>query len=256
MNKSRILLLTVFLGIYAASNAQTRKKATTTTTRKTTTTASSIISLKNETDSLSYAIGVEMAKFYKSQGINNLNLELLNKALKDGMSETGKTLMTDEVANNVMNTTAQKIAKRKSEETKKEGVAFLAQNKTKEGVVTLPDGLQYKIIKAGTGPKPKADDKVKVHYVGKLLNGQEFDNSIKRGEPLDIDVNGVIKGWTEALQLMPVGSKWQLYIPSELAYGDRQAGPDIKPGSTLIFDVELLDIVKPTTATDSTNTSK
>lgn len=238
--------------MYAVSNAQTRKK---TTSSSRTSTSSTTVSLKNETDSLSYAIGVEMAKFYKAQGISILNLDLLNRALKDGMSATGKTLITDDVAQNIMMTTAQKMATRKAEITKKEGEAFLAKNKTKDSVVTLPDGLQYKILKAGTGVKPKAEDKVKVHYVGKLLNGQEFDNSLKRGEPLEIDVNGVIKGWTEALQLMPVGSKWQLYIPSSLAYGDRQAGPDIKPGSTLIFDVELLDIVIPTTS-DSTNTNK
>lgn len=252
MNKSRILLFSAFLGMYAVSNAQTRKK---TTSSSRTSTSSTTVSLKNETDSLSYAIGVEMAKFYKAQGISILNLDLLNRALKDGMSATGKTLITDDVAQNIMMTTAQKMATRKAEITKKEGEAFLAKNKTKDSVVTLPDGLQYKILKAGTGVKPKAEDKVKVHYVGKLLNGQEFDNSLKRGEPLEIDVNGVIKGWTEALQLMPVGSKWQLYIPSSLAYGDRQAGPDIKPGSTLIFDVELLDIVIPTTS-DSTNTNK
>lgn len=254
MNKSSILVLTAFLGTHTATHAQTHKKAG--TVSHTAKPAAAAITMQTETDSLSYAIGIEMAKFYKTQGIENLNLDLLNKALKDGMSASSKPLMTDNEAQTIMMTTAQKMMARKTEVTKKEGEAFLAKNKLKDSVVALPDGLQYKILKAGTGPKPKLDDKVKVHYVGKLLNGQEFDNSLKRGEPLDIDVSGVIKGWTEALQLMPVGSKWQLFIPSSLAYGDRQAGPDIKPGSTLIFDVELLDIVKPTATTDSTDSGK
>ena len=114
--------------------------------------------------------------------------------------------------------------------------------KAKEGVVTLPSGLQYKILTAGTGPKPTASDSVSCNYRGTLLNGKEFDSSYKRGQPLEIPVGRVIKGWTEALQLMPVGSKWQLFIPSDLAYGDAGAGDDIAPGSTLIFEVELLSI--------------
>jgi FKBP-type peptidyl-prolyl cis-trans isomerase FklB len=124
------------------------------------------------------------------------------------------------------------------------GEAFLAANKTKEGVVTLPSGMQYKILKEGTGPKPTASDTVSCNYRGALINGKEFDSSYKRGEPTSFPVSGVIKGWTEALQLMPVGSKWQLFIPAEMAYGDRGAGGDIGPGETLIFEVELLSIVE------------
>ena len=124
------------------------------------------------------------------------------------------------------------------------GEAFLAENKTKEGVVVLPSGLQYKILTAGTGPKPAASDTVSCNYRGTLINGKEFDSSYKRGEPLSIAVGGVIPGWTEALQLMPVGSKWQLFIPSNLAYGDQGAGGDIGPGETLIFEIELLSIVE------------
>ena len=124
----------------------------------------------------------------------------------------------------------------------KEGTAFLAANKSKEGVVTLPSGLQYKILKAGTGPKPTASDTVVCNYSGTLISGKEFDSSYKRGQPATFPVSGVIKGWTEALQLMPVGSKWQLFIPSDLAYGERGAGGDIGPDSTLIFEVELLSI--------------
>jgi FKBP-type peptidyl-prolyl cis-trans isomerase FklB len=133
-------------------------------------------------------------------------------------------------------------AKAAGEASRKEGEAFLAANKTKEGVKTLPDGLQYKILKQGTGVQPTADDTVSVNYRGTLIDGKEFDSSYKRGEPATFPVGGVIKGWTEALQMMPVGSKWELYIPADLAYGDRGAGADIPPGATLIFEVELLSI--------------
>jgi FKBP-type peptidyl-prolyl cis-trans isomerase FklB len=125
---------------------------------------------------------------------------------------------------------------------KKEGDAFLAANKSKEGVVTLPSGLQYKILTAGTGPKPKSSDSVVCNYKGTLIDGKEFDSSYKRGQPATFPVAGVIKGWTEALQLMPVGSKWQLFVPSDLAYAERGSGPDIGPNATLIFEVELLSI--------------
>jgi FKBP-type peptidyl-prolyl cis-trans isomerase len=128
------------------------------------------------------------------------------------------------------------------EANKKDGDAFLAANKGKEGVVTLPSGLQYKILTAGKGPKPTADDSVVCNYRGTLINGTEFDSSYKRGEPATFPVGGVIKGWTEALQLMPVGSKWQLFVPSDLAYGERGPSPEIGPNSTLIFEVELLSI--------------
>ena len=125
---------------------------------------------------------------------------------------------------------------------KKESAEFLTTNKAKEGVVTLPSGLQYKILTAGTGPKPTATDTVVCNYRGTLISGAEFDSSYKRGQPASFPVNGVIKGWTEALQMMPVGSKWQLFVPSELAYGDRGAGADIGPGAALVFEVELLSI--------------
>jgi FKBP-type peptidyl-prolyl cis-trans isomerase FklB len=128
------------------------------------------------------------------------------------------------------------------EQNKATGAAFLAANKSKPGVVALPSGLQYKIITTGTGAKPTAEDKVVCNYRGTLIDGKEFDSSYKRGQPATFPVTGVIKGWTEALQLMPVGSKWELYVPSDLAYGDRGAGPDITPGSTLVFEVELLKI--------------
>ncbi|GAB3564168.1 macrophage infectivity potentiator Mip [Spirosoma luteolum] len=206
--------------------------------------------LKTSQDSISYSIGVFMAQNLKQQGMTDLNQALLARGLQDAMS--GKpTQLTQEQCGNVLNAYAQKqYAIRNAEgmkvaaENKKAGDAFLAQNKTKSGVVTTASGLQYSIEKAGTGAKPTASDRVKVHYTGQLLDGKVFDSSVERGQPAEFGVGEVIKGWTEALQLMPVGSKWKLYIPAELAYGDRGAGADIKPGSTLVFDVELLDIIK------------
>lgn len=201
-------------------------------------------------DSVSYSIGVFMAQNLKQQGINDLNNTLLMRGLQDVLSGQA-TKLTQAECSMVMNNYMQKqMAVRNAEsmkasaENKKIGNAFLAENKAKTGVVTTASGLQYSIEKEGNGAKPAATDRVKVHYTGKLLDGTEFDSSVKHGQPAEFGVNEVIKGWTEALQLMPVGSKWKLYIPAELAYGDRGAGADIKPGSTLVFDVELLDIVK------------
>ena len=151
-------------------------------------------------------------------------------------------IMPDE-ANNILQDYFDKLQQAKGKEAKAEGEKFLAENKKKEGVVALPSGLQYKILTAGNGPKPKASDTVKCHYEGRLINGTVFDSSIRRNEPAEFPVSGVIAGWVEALQLMPVGSKWQLYIPSELAYGTHGAGQSIGPNQTLIFDVELLAII-------------
>ena len=168
---------------------------------------------------------------------------MVNKAIRDEMSGQ-KTLMTEQQCNQVVMNYIEKAKAEKASVAKKQGDAFLAENKNKPGVVTLPSGLQYIVLKEGTGPKPTAADKVKCDYEGKLLDGTVFDSSIKSGKPIEFGVSGVIKGWTQALQLMNTGSKWRLFIPSDLAYGDQQMGPDIKPGSTLIFDVELMEIVK------------
>jgi len=177
--------------------------------------------------------------------------DMLMRGLKDGLSG-GKTLMSDEQARQEISELRQQMMakmqakqQQESEENKKKGDAFLAENKTKPGVVALPSGLQYKILKEGTGPKPTATDSVKCNYKGTLVNGTEFDASEKHGGPATFPVTGVIKGWTEALQLMPVGSKWQLFIPPDLGYGARGAGGDIGPNETLIFEVELLSIEKP-----------
>jgi FKBP-type peptidyl-prolyl cis-trans isomerase FklB len=200
-------------------------------------------SLRTTQDSLSYAIGISVANFYKQQNITNINTSLVVKAIND-VNKKVKPLMDEQQCNTTIVNYMQKAKAEKSAGTKKIGEEFLAANKTKPGVITLPSGLQYTVLKEGTGPKPGPTDKVKVHYHGTLIDGRVFDSSVDRGQPIELSVNGVIPGWTEALQLMPVGSKWKLFIPSNLAYGDQQAGQLIPPGSTLIFDVELLDIIK------------
>lgn len=204
------------------------------------------LALKTDKDKLSYAVGMNIGRSIHSQSME-IDPAILLRGLKDEMA--GKTVMTDMEAHNTL-MQAQQEAKKKADETrqasmepnKKAGDAFLAANKTKEGVVTLPSGLQYKILKEGTGPKPTPADSVVCNYRGTLIDGKEFDSSYKRGQPATFPVGQVIKGWTEALQLMPVGSKWQLFVPPDLAYGDRGAGPDIGPGATLIFEVELISI--------------
>lgn len=202
--------------------------------------------LKTEKDKFSYALGMNLGNSLHRQSVP-VDPAILLRGLKDALA--GKTLMTDDEARAALKAVQTEMQKKMQETmqaagaaNKKEGDAFLAANKTKEGVTTLPSGLQYKILTAGTGPKPTATDSVVCNYRGTLINGKEFDSSYKRGEPATFPVNGVIKGWTEALQLMPVGSKWQLFVPADLAYGDRGAGADIGPGSTLVFEVELVSI--------------
>lgn len=199
--------------------------------------------LKTSSDSLSYAIGMSLANFYKQQGIKSVNTVLVDKAINDVL-KAGKPALTDEQMNQCITGYLQKEKAAKASVAKKAGEAFLASNKSKPGVVTLPSGLQYQILKKGDGPIPVATDKVKCHYHGTLIDGTVFDSSVERGQPAEFPVNGVIQGWVEALQLMPVGSKWKLFIPSNLAYGDNAAGPKIPGGSTLVFEVELLEIVK------------
>jgi FKBP-type peptidyl-prolyl cis-trans isomerase FklB len=201
------------------------------------------VKLNNQTDSLSYSIGVLVASFYKQQGISDINDTMVNKAIKDKM-KGDSTLLTEQQCNQVLTGYIEKAKSEKAALAKKQGEVFLAENKTKPGVITTASGLQYIVLKEGTGPRPMATDKVKCDYEGKLINGTVFDSSVKQGKPIEFAVNGVIKGWTEALQLMPTGSKYRLFIPSDLAYGEQQMGPDIKPGSTLIFDVTLLEIEK------------
>jgi FKBP-type peptidyl-prolyl cis-trans isomerase FklB len=217
-----------------------------TATHKSATTATKPLELITDKDKQSYAIGLNVGKSLHRDSID-VEPKLVLQGIEDALGD-GKLLLTDDQIRTVMTelqtqVRQQQEAKRLAlaENNKKEGAAFLAANATKEGVVTLPSGLQYKIITAGTGPKPSATDTVVCNYRGALLDNTEFDSSYKRGQPMTIRVGGVIKGWTEALQLMPVGSKWQLFIPPDLAYGDRGQGPG-GPNATLIFDVELLSI--------------
>jgi FKBP-type peptidyl-prolyl cis-trans isomerase FklB len=232
------------ISLSAALPLAAQVKKTTTPAHSTHATAAKTpTTLKNEVDSVSYAIGLSVAKFYKQANLTNINTAMLIKAIND-VKNNGKLVMNEEQANTCMANFMHKAQEERSAGNKKIGEEFLAANKNKPGVVTLPSGLQYMVIKEGNGPKPGPTDKVKVHYHGTLIDGRVFDSSVDRGQPIELSVNGVIPGWTEALQLMPVGSKWKLFIPSNLAYGDQQAGPLITPGSTLIFEVELLDIIK------------
>jgi FKBP-type peptidyl-prolyl cis-trans isomerase FklB len=202
---------------------------------------------KTQKDKVSYSIGVNLGKNMKTQGLD-INQGYLMQGIKDGLNDA-KTALSDKDMEATMTKFQQEMmvkmqAKQKVEGDKnvKAGEAFLAANKKKEGVVTLPSGLQYKVIKSGNGAKPTKEQTVKCHYRGTLIDGTEFDSSYKHGEPVEFPVGQVIKGWTEALQLMPVGSKWQLVIPSDLAYGSNGAGQTIGPNATLIFEVELISI--------------
>ncbi|MBI4600917.1 MAG: FKBP-type peptidyl-prolyl cis-trans isomerase [Planctomycetes bacterium] len=198
--------------------------------------------LKTSRDKASYAMGINIGRSFKAQGMD-LDLKLVTKGLEDATSGAA-ALMTDAEARDAVQSYQKEASGKAGDRNKQDGEAFLAANKSKPGVTTLPSGLQYKVLTEGTGEKPKATDTVKTHYKGTLISGKEFDSSYSRGEPTQFPVGGVIKGWTEALQLMPVGSKWQLFVPSDLAYGARGAGADIGPNATLIFEVELLEIVK------------
>lgn len=194
-------------------------------------------------DKVSYALGLSIGNNFQNSGIKELNIEDFVKGLSDVLNETQPAITYDE-AKQVINEFFMKLQQEKMEINKKAGEEFLNINRHKAGVVELPSGLQYQVLQKGNGEKPKATDKVKCHYHGTLINGTVFDSSIERGQPAVFGVNQVIPVWVEALQLMEVGSKWRLFIPSNLAYGEHGAGEMIEPNSTLIFDVELLDIVK------------
>jgi FKBP-type peptidyl-prolyl cis-trans isomerase len=212
--------------------------------------------LKDDKDKLSYSLGVDIARTLQRLDVD-LNQQALTQGLSDILAKRSPALSDQEIQQTLQNFQKQLIQKQQAamakkqtemkdlaEKNKAEGKKFLEENAKKPGVKTLPDGLQYKVEKEGAGPKPKETDVVETSYRGTLTNGQEFDSSEKNGGPVSFPVNGVIKGWTEALKLMPVGSKWKLYVPSDLAYGDEGAGDTIQPGSTLVFDVELLGIKK------------
>lgn len=211
-------------------------------------TGSRKVKLTTTVDSVSYAIGVMVGKQNKQQlsqvpGGDKMNLDAMSSAFYASLS--GKdSLMSDEQANNIIRGYFEKESKRAGQENLEKGNSFLEKNKARAGVTTTESGLQYEVLTAGTGEKPVAESQVKVHYHGTLIDGTVFDSSVDRGEPAQFGVNQVIPGWTEALQLMPVGSKWKVFIPANLAYGEQGAGGKIGPNSALIFEVELLEIVK------------
>ena len=254
-----IFIVTCCLGTFC-SFAQVKKITTTVkpaakpvTAVKTLTSGKSSLVFKNNTDSVSYAVGVRVAQSLKAQGFENVNLALFQKAVSDVVLSKAPVLGDAAISeclgkfqqkiNAVKEGQQQKENAVKAMAGRKEGQAFLANNAKKPGVVTLPSGMQYEILKAGPdNTKPTLASKVKCHYTGTLLDGTKFESSVDRGEPITFPLANVIRGWQEALQLMTVGSKWKLYIPADLAYGDNPSPGPITPGATLIFEVELLGI--------------
>lgn len=249
-----LTILTLLVSLNAI--AQTKPKSTTKPKLTISLTKVPVKEFANEIDSVSYAFGVMIAQQFKSQKVS-LNPKMVTKGFE--AATQGVTLkMTEQVCQNIIQSFMMKLQEENSKfqeaqaleqlkeflPNKEAGEKFLAENKTKDSILVTASGLQYKIIKLGTGPKPVATDKVKTHYHGTLIDGQVFDSSVNRGEPISFQVNGVIPGWVEALQLMPVGSKFKLFIPQNLGYGIRAAGPSIKPYSALVFEVELLEIEK------------
>jgi FKBP-type peptidyl-prolyl cis-trans isomerase FklB len=238
------LILPALLMAALSTQAQTKKPVPAkkpVAAAKTATKPAPAQTLKTANDSLSYAMGISVGEYLKSLGVENLNFTMLNKAIDQTLKKS-PTLFDMQTANMVMQRSAGSGMVKKAAAEKEKGRQFLVANKKKAGVITTASGLQYEILTPGNGPKPTATDTIKVHYAGRLLNGKEFDSSFKRGQPITHPVSGFIAGWTEALQLMPTGSKWRLYIPSELGYRDTGAGADIPGGATLVFDLELLDI--------------
>ena len=231
MKIKQLMLPAIAVAMMAAScNAQDKKKDT----------------MKTEKDSISYSFGVSIGNNLKTNALDSLDVDMLAKGMKDVFA--GKTVITQEAADLKINGYMAGKEKVKGEANVKKGQEFLEANKSKPGVTVTPSGLQYVIMKAGTGPKPGLNDKVSCHYHGTLIDGTVFDSSVDRGQPASFPVSGVIPGWTEALQMMPVGSKWKLFLPSNLAYGERGAGGKIGPNSVLVFEVELLAIEPPAPA--------
>ncbi|MDR0757820.1 MAG: FKBP-type peptidyl-prolyl cis-trans isomerase [Tannerella sp.] len=210
---------------------------------------SNSVRLKSAVDSVSYAIGVNygtgLGRALQTLPGGKANLDAVIAGFADAIkNDTSSLKFREEAASAYVNQYVMSEQARDAETTKEEGDAFLAANKTKDGVITTESGLQYKVLTEGTGVRPAVDDQVKVHYTGRLLDGTVFDSSVERGEPVTFGVTGVIQGWTEVLQIMPAGSKYQVWIPSDLAYGPQGAGQQIKPNSALEFEIELLEVIK------------
>ena len=259
-----LLLCTMALAFCINTNAQqgknkvkvktddgkTKVKTNDTKTKVVTTAGSNAGIMKNASDTFSYAVGVSIAENMKDGGVTTINGDLIKRAMEDVFQNRTK-LIPLEACNGILQQQMQAMSEKKNKESmsksgeeKAKGAAFLAENKKRAGVTALPNGLQYEVMRAGdpNGLKPHPTDTVVVHYTGTLLDGTKFDSSVDRGQPASFPLNGVIRGWTEILQLMTKGTKWKVYIPSDLAYGDQGAGGVIKPGSTLVFEIDLLDI--------------
>jgi FKBP-type peptidyl-prolyl cis-trans isomerase FklB len=198
--------------------------------------------LSSGMDSLSYAIGLNVGSNLKSQGVENFSYEAMNEGMRAAINKTEKPLLDEQTASMTIQQKLQEYASKKINVQKEEGKKFLAENKTQAGITELPNGIQYKIIKQGTGIKPTVEDTIKVHYKGTTIDGNVFDDSYSRGEPIEFKLNNLIEGWKQTLVLMPIGSKWQIFLPSDYGYGDRGAGANIPGGATLIFELELLDV--------------
>jgi FKBP-type peptidyl-prolyl cis-trans isomerase FklB len=227
--KIRIIITTTLLGVFFLVSCQTKLTN---------------VNIKSELDSVSYCIGLSIGTNLQSSPMKEINYLAVAKGMEEAFG--GKPTIDPYEANRIISTYMQRQENQSSINNKAEGEKFLEENKTKSGVVTLESGLQYRIMREGTGPKPKLTDNVTVHYHGTLIDGTVFDSSVDRGEPASFPLNGVIQGWQEALQLMPVGSKWQLFIPADLAYGSRpMPGSKIQANMVLIFEVELISIDAP-----------
>ena len=237
MNKKIALLLLPLLAACAKQPAKTPAAAIPTVAQP------PARLLNNQLDSLSYAIGVNIGSAMKSQGLDSINVNTLGKAIQSALAGDS-LLINDMTANAFLSDYFQNRQRRAAEENKKAGEQFLAENKAKTGVTTTPSGLQYQVLKEGTGAQPGPNDRVTVHYTGTTLKGEKFDSSYDRGTPSTFPVGGVIPGWTEALQLMKAGSKYKFFIPAELAYGENGSGPAIGPNSVLVFEVELISVEK------------
>ena len=250
-----ILILVAAITLFVSSCQQAKEQNAKPAEKKEITKAD----LKTEDDNISYSLGFSMGSRFIRDGLE-INLEIFQEGMKDGFTGSKQVLTEEEMQKTMMALQQKMMAKRQTEHmkemeerknlgeaNKEKGEKFLEANKAKEGVITLESGLQYKILKKGTGASPKATDIVKCHYKGTTIDGKEFDSSYKRGEPATFALNKVIKGWTEGLQLMKEGGKWEFFIPPELAYGEMGSGPQIGPNEVLIFEVELLGIEKPKT---------
>ena len=229
----KVILLAGLVLLLSPATAQKKKKDKNPKTQTTT--------MMNDRDTASYCLGVNIAENLKAQGLEDINVELLSKAMSDVFEQ--KDLAIDQKKSvEIFQGYVASAQERKHAGNKEEGEKFLAENGKKKGVVTTASGLQYEVITMGEGPKPTLNSKVKTHYHGTLINGTVFDSSVERGNPISFPLNGVIQGWQEGLQLMPVGSKFRFFIPYNLAYGERGAGNNIGPYSALVFEVELLGI--------------